>query len=65
MFNGTYWNSFRRFGDFGIAGRITPGHDDLGHFAGGLVDHLVAEHDRTARLHRGGVRVGLDDPHGT
>jgi len=59
MFNGMYWNSFRRFRDFGIAGRVTPGHDDLSHFAGGLVDHLVAEQDRTARLHRGGVLVGL------
>jgi hypothetical protein len=22
---------------------ITPGHDGLGHFAGGLVEHLVAQ----------------------
>ena len=45
-------------------GGFTPGHDGLRHFAGCLVDHLVAEHDRAALVNRGGMGVRLDDRHG-
>src|SRR5271165_3060824 len=37
---------------------VTPDHDGLRHFAGCLVDHLVAEHDRATLINRGGRRVG-------
>ena len=45
-------------------GGFTPGHDGLRHFAGCLVDHLVAEHDRAALVNRGGMGARLDDRHG-
>src|SRR6266699_6809507 len=44
------------------AGRAAPGHDGPGHLVRGLADHFVAEHDRAAGLHAGGVSVGLDNP---
>jgi hypothetical protein len=46
------------------AGGVTPDHNGLRHFAGCLVDHLVAEHDRAALVNRGGMGVRLDDRHG-
>ena len=36
------------------ARRAAPGHDGPGHLVRGLVDHLVAEHDRAAGLYAGG-----------
>ena len=44
------------------ARRAASGHDGPGHLVRGLVDHLVAEHDRAAGLYAGGVPVRLDDP---
>ena len=46
----------------GEAGRTALGHDGPGHLVRGLVDHFVAEHDRSACLFAGGVRIRLDNP---
>jgi hypothetical protein len=56
-FNGTYRWSFSGFAGFAPdeASAITPGHDGLGHFAGGLVDRLAAKHDRAALADDGGM----------
>src|SRR5438270_3441147 len=43
------------------AGPLAAGHDLDGDLAGGLVDHLVAEHDRTLPLALGGLPVGVQD----
>src|SRR5699024_4200206 len=44
-------------------GPALAGHDQR-HLAGGLVQHLVAEHDGAATVHGGGVLVGVQDQFG-
>src|SRR5687768_14192471 len=48
-------------GRAGEAGPLAAADELGGHLAGGLVDHLVAEHDRTLALALGGHLVGVED----
>ena len=45
----------------GQPGPLAPGHELGGHLARGLVDHLVAEHDRAGAVVLGGLAVGVED----
>src|SRR3954447_7179549 len=43
------------------SGALAPGDELHRHLARGLVNHLVAEHDRTLALALGGLAVGVED----
>ena len=45
-------------------GPLAPADELDGHLAAGLVDHLVAEHDRTLAVVLGGLAVGVEDVEG-